>query len=96
MTSVLGRNLVNSLRVSYFFNLNRQDTATEKECPGCLGVGSPAVLIPASNLFVGSWDSVSITDGRRFQLNDWATLSKGSHLVVFGVDWEHDRGGVLG
>ena len=33
--------------------------------------------------------------GRRFHLNDSMTWQRGTHRARFGIDWEHNRGGML-
>jgi hypothetical protein len=95
ITSVLRPTLVNDLRFSYFFLSTDQLPPEEQDCPGCLGIGAPAISIPQAGLIIGQ-SSTSLNMGRRFQLNDSIAWQRGAHRARFGVDWEHNRGNPLG
>ena len=92
LTSVLRPTLVNDLRFSYFFTSSKNLGPTEEDCPGCLGVGAPAISVPQAGLIIGS--SAAIYNlGRRFHLSDTVTWQRSTHRARFGLDWEHNRGG---
>jgi hypothetical protein len=92
LTSSLSGALVNDFRFSYLFVSTSQTAPTERECPGCLGVGAPSIAIPQIELSIGS-NTNQRTLARRYHLNDYATWQRGAHRARFGVDWEYNRGG---
>lgn len=94
LTSVFRETLVNDFRFSYFYVNSGQFTVTEKECPGCLHVGAPAITVPQVSLFLGgSFDQQTVA--RRYHLIDFATWQRGPRRARFGLDWEYNRGGTL-
>jgi hypothetical protein len=94
VTSVLRPTLVNDLRFSYFFISSSETFPTEQDCPGCLGIGAPEITIAQASLELGSgWVAYNL--GRRFHLNDALAWQRGTHRPRFGVDWEHNRGGLV-
>ena len=90
LTSVVRPTLVNDLRVSYFDVRVQSTGADEDTCPGCLGIGAPAISIPGAGLVIGN---SSATDNleKRFQVNNTLTWQKGRHRLTFGADWERNR-----
>lgn len=94
LTSVFRDTLVNDLRFSYFYVSSSQVEPTERECPGCLGIGAPQINVAQADLSIGRV-VIQHTLGRRFHLNDSVTWQRGAHRARFGVDLEHHRGGVL-
>jgi hypothetical protein len=50
--------------------------------------------VPKDGLFIGR-PGIQQNLGRRFHLNDFVTWQRGTHRARFGVDWEHNRGGLL-
>ena len=92
LTSVLRSTLVNELRFSYFYFSSRGGAPTERDCPGCLGVGAPGITITQDGLIVGR-GGFAETLSRQFHLSDTLTWQRGAHRARFGVDWEHHRGG---
>jgi hypothetical protein len=94
LTSVFRPALVNDLRFSYFFISSSVVPAVGQDCPGCLGVGAPGISIVQAGLYIGR-SSYSSSLGRRFHLNDSMTWQRGTHRARFGVNWEHNRGGLL-
>jgi Carboxypeptidase regulatory-like domain len=96
LTSFFRDTLVNDLRFSYFFISSSQVEPTERECPGCLGIGAPSITVGQGQtaLFIGK-PVIQHNLGRRFHLNDSVTWQRGTHRARFGVDWEHNRGGLL-
>ena len=95
LTSVFRPTLVNDLRFSYFFSSTSETAPEERDCPGCLGIGAPAINIPQAGLFIGN-SSSNYNLGRRFHLSDIVTWQRATHRVRFGVEWEYNRGGILG
>src|SRR5262245_15433091 len=94
LTSVLRDTLVNDFRFSYFYVNPSQTEPTERECPGCLGVGAPSITVDGAGLSIGR-AIIQNTLGRRYHLNDYMTWQRAAHRARFGVDWEYNRGGVL-
>src|SRR5262249_45259738 len=91
LTSVFRPTLVNDFRFSYFYLSSDQLAPQERDCPGCLGLGAPGIVVgsPAS-LIIGQ-SGVSLNPGRRFHLNDSIAWQRGTHRARFGADWEHNR-----
>jgi hypothetical protein len=94
LTSVLRPTLVNDLRFSYFFISSSETSPTQQDCPGCLGIGAPDITIPQASLEIGR-GRVSYNLGRRLHVNDVLVWQRGTHRARFGVDWEHNRGGLV-
>jgi carboxypeptidase family protein len=94
LTSVFRPALVNEFRFSYFFISSKEIAPTSQDCADCIGLGAPTINITQANLFIGN-ATASYNLGRRFHLNDSATWQKGAHRARFGVDGEHNRGGLI-
>ena len=95
LTSVFRPTLVNDFRFSYFFSSTNETAPQNRDCLGCLGIGAPAINIPQAGLFIGN-SSSNYNLGRRFHLGDVITWQRSTHRVRFGVEWEYNRGGILG
>lgn len=95
LTSVLRPALVNDLRFSYFYTSTSEVAPTASDCPGCLGLGAPAINIPQSSLFIGD-SSGNNRPTRHFHFTDGIAWERGAHRVRFGVDWEHHRDSSVG
>jgi hypothetical protein len=93
LTSVLRSTLVNDLRISYFFVSSSVVPASEQDCPGCLGIGAPSISIAQAGFYLGN-STYNFNLGRRYQVNDSLTWQRGTHRARFGIDWEHNRGGM--
>jgi hypothetical protein len=91
VTSVFRPTLVNDLRFSYFFVSGSTLPAQTQDCPGCLGIGAPAITVQQTGLALGQSQTV-LGLGRRFQINDSVTVQHGGHRARFGIDVEHNRG----
>jgi hypothetical protein len=87
--------LVNDFRFSYFFSSTNETAPQDRDCLGCLGIGAPTINIPQAGLFIGN-SSSNYNLGRRFHLGDIVTWQRATHRVRFGVEWEYNRGGILG
>jgi hypothetical protein len=90
LTSVLRPALVNDLRFSYFYTTTSEAAPAESDCPGCLGLGAPAINIQQSRLFIGD-SSGNSGPTRHFHFTDGVAWQRSTHRVRFGVDWEHHR-----
>jgi hypothetical protein len=95
LTSVLRPTLVNDFRFSYFFLSDGQLPPAQRDCPGCLGLGAPTITIGSPASLVIGQSSTTLNPGRRFHLNDSIAWQRGTHRARFGVEWEHNRGGIL-
>jgi hypothetical protein len=90
LTSVVRPTLVKDLRLSVFRLRSTSAGARTADCPGCLGVGSPSIMVVQTGLLMGNSSSVDNLE-RRLQLNDAITWQHGTHRVRVGVDWEQNR-----
>lgn len=88
LTSVLSPQVVNDVRVSYFFFDTVQAPPTADQCRGCFGLGSPPISISGAGIAFGNADRFSF-GGARFQLTDSLVWQKGNHRLRFAFDWEH-------
>jgi hypothetical protein len=95
LTTVLRPTVVNDFRFSYFFLSDDQLAPDESDCPGCLGIGAPAIMVGSPPTIVIGQSGMSLNPGRRFEFTDSLAWQRGTHRARFGVDWEHNRGGSL-
>jgi hypothetical protein len=89
-TSQPKTNWANDLRLSYFFVSSAERAPTEADCPGCLGIGQPAINVP--DLYIGTSTTTSVL-GRRFEVNENLAWKRGGHSILLGGDWQTTRGG---
>lgn len=92
VTGPLSHAMLNEFRVSYFSTNFRRVGAQDEDCPGCLGVGTPSIIVQQDGLVLGNSDT-TVVNGNRLQINDSVTLQFKNHYAVFGFDWQHSRGG---
>ena len=92
LTSVIMPTLVNDFRFSYLFTSSGEGVPANQDCPGCLGLGAPAITIAQAGLSVGN-STYNVSMARQFQFTDAFTWQHGRHRLRFGADWEHHRGG---
>ncbi len=93
LTSVLRPTAVNEFRYSMTYWSNRNSTPTEAECPGCLGLGGPHVVIESSGLIFGNQTNAPQTrQVRRNIFADNISTQRGSHRMKFGGEWEYVKG----
>ena len=95
LTSVFSNAVVNDFRFSYLYISNSSVAPTEQECPGCLGIGAPAITVSQTGLSIGRTGVLQETVGRRFHVTNYLTWQKSAHRLRFGIDWEYNRGGTL-
>jgi hypothetical protein len=84
LTNVFHDTLVNDLRFSYFFDSTSQVEPTESQCPGCVGIGAPSIIVAESGLSIGN-AVIQHTLCRRFHLNDFVTWQRGAHCARFST-----------
>lgn len=89
LTSTFGPTLVNDFRFAYQYWNNRNLFPTERECPGCLGLGLPQMSIVGTNVTFGNTSNAPQgRDIRRYNWSNIATWQKGSHRMKFGGSME--------
>jgi carboxypeptidase family protein len=95
LTSTLRPTLVNEFRFSYFFISSSEKAGRPDDCQeGCIGLGSPQISIPFDNILIGR--SLNVENlGRRYHLADSLSWQKGTHRFRFGLEYEHNRGGLI-
>src|SRR5215831_2084755 len=94
VTSILRPTIVNDLRFSYFFISSSETPPKAQDCPGCLGLGAPSINVPGAGLYIGE-STYSFNLGRRYHLNDLLAWQRGTHRARIGIDFEHNRGGLV-
>ncbi|MCC7499327.1 MAG: carboxypeptidase regulatory-like domain-containing protein [Bryobacterales bacterium] len=88
-TSTIGAAVVNDLRFAFQYWGNENLFPTEKECPGCLGLGFPYVSIQGSGVTLGN--TTNAPQGRvirRYNIVESLNWQKGSHRMRFGGSYE--------
>jgi hypothetical protein len=90
VTSTFSANLVNDFRFAYHYWNNRNLFPTEKECPGCIGLGFPSVAIQGSGVTLGNTTNAPQgRDIRRFNIVENLTWQKGAHRMRLGGSYEN-------
>jgi hypothetical protein len=91
--SAFTSNLVNEFRLGETYWNNQNHPPTSTECPGCLGLGGPQVVVIGSGLEFGNTTNSPQTRAiRRYILSDNTTWQHGSHRIKFGGEWEYEHG----
>jgi hypothetical protein len=93
VTSVFSSSLVNDLRFSYFYFRSKETPAGTDDCPGCLGVGAPRIIIPDAGMVFGTGRWL-LGPAHRYELTDSLTRKTGKHRLRFGFDLEHSSSAV--
>ena len=93
LTSAFSSSLVNELRFSYFYFRSKETPAGLDDCPGCLGVGAPRIIIPDAGMAFGTGRSL-LGPAHRYELTDSLIRQTGTHRLRFGFDLEHSSGAV--
>ncbi len=89
LTSTLSANLVNDFRFAYHYWNNRNLHPTERECPGCLGLGLPEMSVVGTNVRFGNTaNAPQGRDIRRYNLVNNMTWQRGAHRIRFGGTYE--------
>ena len=90
ITSTFRSTLVNDFRFAYQYWNNRNLHPTEKECPGCLGLGLPEMSVVGTNVRFGNTSNAPQgRDMRRYNIVNNLTWQKGSHRMRFGGSYEN-------
>ncbi len=91
--SAFKSNLVNEARFGETFWKNRNQPPTADECPGCIGLGGPQVMVIGTGLqFGNTTNSPQSRLIRRYITSDNVNLQHGSHHIKFGGEWEYEFG----
>lgn len=91
LTSTLSSTLVNDFRFSYSYWENRNLFPGPSECPGCVALNLPQIVIAGTNFIAGNTQNAP--QGRDYRTNQWTdnlTWQKGPHRIRFGGEWERD------
>ncbi len=89
VTTILRPTVVNDFRFSYQYWQNRNLFPTSSECPDCVGLGFPEVLLNGTNVILG--DTQNATQGRdlrKYDFTDSLSWQKGNHSLRFGGEIE--------
>lgn len=90
LISAFTNNLVNEFRFGETFWNNQNHPPAADECPGCLGVGGPQVMVIGAGLeFGNTTNSPQSRLVRRYIFSDNATWQHGAHRIKFGGEWEY-------
>jgi len=93
LTSTLKSNMVNDFRFAYQYWRNRNLFPDQNDCPGCIGLGLPQMMVNATNVQFGNTSNATQgRDLRKFTITEIMTWQKGSHRMKFGGEWEYAPG----
>ncbi|HEY4086744.1 MAG TPA: TonB-dependent receptor [Bryobacteraceae bacterium] len=93
LISAFTSHLVNEFRFGETFWNNQNHPPTQSECPSCLGLGGPQVMVIGAGVqFGNTTNSPQSRLIRRYITSDNATWQRGSHRVRFGGEWEYEYG----
>jgi hypothetical protein len=93
VTSVLRPSMVNEFRYAMTYWSNNNDTPSTAQCPGCLGLGGPHVVVESSGLIFGNQTNAPQSRVvRRHIVADNFSTQAGSHRMRFGGEWEYVKG----
>jgi hypothetical protein len=85
--------LVNEFRYSMTFWSNRNTLPTATECPDCIGLGGPHIVVDGTGLAFGNQTNTPQSRIlRRHIFADNVTRQVGSHRMKFGGEWEYQKG----
>ena len=91
LNSIITSKFISDLRFSYGYLHNVLDAVSPNECPACIGVSGPDILVfDAPSFRIGHHVTVPKTmDTRTHQIVGNFTWHRGAHRVRFGGEWEH-------
>ena len=90
LTSAFSAHVVNDFRFAYHYWSNRNLFPTEKECPGCIGLGLPSISIQGSSVTVGNTTNAPQgRDIRRYNFVESLTMERGLHRLRMGGTFEN-------
>jgi hypothetical protein len=85
--------LVNELRYSNTFWSNRNAPPTAEQCPGCIGLGGPHIIVEGAGIAFGNQTNSPQTRlVRRNIFADNMTWQRGTHRMKFGGEVEFLKG----
>lgn len=93
LTSIFSQSLVNDLRFSYFYFRSMEAPADVDDCPGCLGVGAPRIIITDPGVAFGTTRWL-VGPASRYELAESLMWQRSSHRLRFGFDFEHNNAAV--
>lgn len=89
LTSTLKPTLVNDFRATWWYWSNRNLFPSDRECPGCIGLGLPETSILGTNVTFGNTQNA--TQGRNLRRGNFLNTmnwQKGDHRFKFGGEIE--------
>jgi hypothetical protein len=93
LVSTLHPNLVNEFRYSNTFWSNRNSPPSAEQCPDCVGLGGPHVVVEGAGIAFGNQTNSPQTRlVRRHIFADNMTWQHGSHRMKFGGEIEFLKG----
>ncbi|MDP9169272.1 MAG: carboxypeptidase regulatory-like domain-containing protein, partial [Acidobacteriota bacterium] len=93
LISPFSSHFVNEARFGETFWKNNNHPPTLEECPGCLGLGGPQVMVIGTGLqFGNTTNSPQSRLIRRYIASDNVSWHIGAHQVKFGGEWEYEYG----
>ena len=93
LTSSFRPTLVNEFRYSMTYWSNQADPPTAAECPGCVGLGGPHVVVAGTGLSFGNQtNSPQSRLNRRHIFADNMTWQRAKHRVKIGGEWDYLKG----
>ena len=93
LISTVKPNVVNEFRYSTTFWSNHNNLPTAEQCPDCLGLGGPHIVVPGANIAFGNQtNSPQSRATRRHIFADNMTWQHGTHRFKFGGEWEYLKG----
>jgi hypothetical protein len=93
LISAFTNNLVNEFRYGLTYWSNKNSPPNAAQCPGCVGLGGPQVMVIGTGLqFGNTTNSPQTRDVRRHIFSDNATWQHGAHSIKFGGEWEYLHG----
>ena len=97
LISVLRPTLVNEFRYSNTFWRNRIDPPTASQCPDCLGLGGPSVVVEGAGVLFGNENASPQTRLTRSNMfADNVTWQRGAHRIKWGGEVEFWKGAGAG
>jgi hypothetical protein len=93
LTSAFRPTIVNEFRYSMSYWSNQALPPTAVQCPGCIGLGGPHVVVEGTGLSFGNQTTAPQSRlNRRNSVADNLTWQRGRHRLRFGGEWEYLKG----
>ncbi len=85
--------VVNEFRYSMTYWNNQNTIPTTTECPDCIGLGGPNIVVDGTGLELGNQTNTPQSRLlRRNIMADNVTWQRGSHRMKMGGEWEYQKG----